>query len=75
MLIHEATLENSMKDKAIENGHSTPSMAAEFALTVNAKCLALYHFSQRYKSLEEADENEEVCKGSLSHFYLFFLEV
>ena len=49
LLIHESTLEDEMKDRAVEDGHSTPSMAAETAKKANVKRLVLTHISARYK--------------------------
>ncbi len=48
VLIHEATLEDELRDVAVMRGHSTPSMAARFAKDVGARRLVLTHFSNRY---------------------------
>jgi len=49
LLIHEATFEDELKERAVEDGHSTPSMAAETAKAAGAKRLVLTHISARYK--------------------------
>ena len=48
LLIHESTFEDSMTERAKEDGHSTPSMAAQTAKKANVKQLILTHISARY---------------------------
>ncbi|MCJ7762263.1 ribonuclease Z, partial [Candidatus Bathyarchaeota archaeon] len=48
LVIHEATLDDALAEKAVEDGHSTPSQAAEAAAKAKAKKLVLTHISARY---------------------------
>jgi ribonuclease Z len=50
LLIHEATFEDEMEERAIEDGHSTPSIAANIAKVAGVKWLVLTHISARYKN-------------------------
>jgi ribonuclease Z len=52
LLIHEATLEDELSERAQEDGHSTPSEGAETAKRANVERLVLTHVSSRYKSTE-----------------------
>jgi ribonuclease Z len=52
LLIHEATFDDELLDKAIEDGHSTPSQAAETAKKAKVKKLILTHLSSRYKNTQ-----------------------
>ena len=48
LVIHEATFDDTLTEKAAEDGHSTPSQASEAALKAKAKKLVLTHISARY---------------------------
>ena len=48
MVIHDATLDDALAENAAEDGHSTPSQAAEEARKAKAKKLVLTHISARY---------------------------
>jgi len=49
LLIHDATFDDELLERAQEDGHSTPSQAAETAKKARAKWLILTHISARYK--------------------------
>lgn len=48
LLIHDATLDDTMAERAEEDGHSTPSQAAKNAKKATVKQLILMHVSARY---------------------------
>ena len=56
-LIIESTYSDKLKDKAKEYKHLTAKQAALIAKKANVKNLILTHFSQRYKNVDEL-ENE-----------------
>jgi ribonuclease Z len=49
LLIHEATFDDEMVERAEEDGHSTPSQAAETAKEAGVNRLILTHISARYR--------------------------
>jgi len=49
LLIHDATFDDELAERAHEDGHSTSSQAAETAKKAGAKRLVLIHISARYK--------------------------
>jgi ribonuclease Z len=60
LLIHECTFDDSLIERALRDGHSTPSEAAKTAVKANVKLLILTHISARYKEtsllLQQASE-------------------
>jgi ribonuclease Z len=48
ILLHEATFDDSLEERAIDDGHSTASQAAEVAESANVGRLLLTHISSRY---------------------------
>ncbi|XP_030647570.1 zinc phosphodiesterase ELAC protein 1 [Chanos chanos] len=59
VLVHEATLAEGHRERALEHGHSTPHMAAAVARACRTRVLVLNHFSQRYKPLISQKDSEE----------------
>ncbi len=51
LVIHEATFDDALAEKAAMDGHSTPSQAATQAKTANTKSLVLTHISARYSDV------------------------
>jgi ribonuclease Z len=49
VLIHDATLDDDLAERAEEDGHSTPEQAAKNAKKAKVKQLILTHVSARYK--------------------------
>ena len=49
LLIHDATFDDELWERALEDGHSTPTQAAKTAREAKAKRLVLTHISSRYK--------------------------
>ena len=56
VLVSEATFMEEHEEKAFDYKHLTGKQAAELANQANAKLLILTHFSQRYKSTTEIEE-------------------
>jgi ribonuclease Z len=59
LLIHEATFEDGMEAEAVLKRHSTVGEALNVARDMQAKCIVLTHFSQRYPRIPPTSSNEK----------------
>ncbi len=64
VLIHEATVDSSLEEKANRYGHSSARQAAEIAKKANVRFLFLVHISSRYKNPEPL---EKEARAIFSH--------
>lgn len=75
LIVHEATFDSTLEQKAVEGGHSTSSMAGRFAHSIQAKKLVLTHFSMRYTTAGEGElgvaelqqEAQKECPQTIVH--------
>jgi ribonuclease Z len=66
LLIHDATLDDDLAEKAKEDGHSTPTQAAKDAKRANVKKLVLTHISARYKDPQKLlKEAKKIFKNTI----------
>jgi ribonuclease Z len=65
LIIHDATLDDSLAEKAAVDGHSTPSEAAEQALKAKAERLVLTHISARYPNAQMLLEQARKTFGNV----------
>lgn len=56
VLIHEATMEDELKEEAVYKMHSTVSEAIDIGKKMNAKFTILTHFSQRYSKVPKINK-------------------
>ncbi len=72
VLIHEATLDQGLKEGAREYGHSTAREAAQVALKAGVDCLYLTHISNRYENpgILEAEAKEIFPKTKLAEDFM-----
>ncbi len=59
VLIHEATVDSSLEDRANKYGHSSARQAAEIAKKANARSLFLVHISSRYKNPQPIEKEAQ----------------
>lgn len=58
VVVHEATMCDADKSKAVSRGHSTPSMAGTFARNCRAHLLVLTHFSGRFLNIPRPSQKQ-----------------
>ncbi len=63
-MVHEATLEAAMAEKANSRGHSSSEQTAQLALAANARRLIITHVSSRY----DAEGCRRLLAECQSHF-------
>jgi ribonuclease Z len=63
LLIHEATMEDELKEEAELKMHSTTSEAIDIGKKMNAKFILLTHFSQRYSKVPKINGELDVNVG------------
>ncbi|TGZ63895.1 hypothetical protein CRM22_006644 [Opisthorchis felineus] len=59
VLVHEATLQDSMREEARTKGHSTPTPVVQLAAQLKARLLILTHFSHRYTPIGRLDTTQD----------------
>lgn len=57
-LVHESTFNTEKTTEALFKGHSTATMAGEFAANIRARSLILTHFSNRYAGGFQGDRED-----------------
>ena len=57
-LVHESTFNTEKTTEALFKGHSTATMAGEFAANIRARSLILTHFSNRYAGGFQGDRDD-----------------
>jgi ribonuclease Z len=72
VLIHEATADSSLEEKANEYGHSSARQAAEVAAAADVDRLYLTHVSPRYRDVSEveAEAREVFPETTVAHDFL-----
>lgn len=66
LLIHEATFEDGMEAEAVVKRHSTVAEALSVARDMQARCIVLTHFSQRYPRIPPVSNHEKGSDDSTS---------
>ena len=76
LLIHEATFDDSLIEKALNDGHSTPYQAAIEAKKAEVKKLVLTHISARYpKSEILLEQAKKIFKNTTIAYDFMELEI
>ncbi len=71
VLVCEATLKSELSELAIERNHLTPKLAAHIAANAGVQKLILTHFSQRYNSIKELEDDAKDVFANVKAAYDF----